>query len=284
LGESPGATRRPARGAYASLPRGNHPAGHDTRSGWAVGNTRRRLTTVYGGAAVANRIVHVRLAAPAERIAALHRFYGDTLGLPVHETPAGLSVQAGAARIDLERAPGEPFYHVALLVPGDRFEAARDWLGERAKLLPDARGEVDFDFSFWDACACYCADPAGTILELIAHRGIGERGARGAFGAAEVLGVSEVGLVGPDLRAMGAAVAGEAAMPIWDGSADRERGLAFAGERAHTLILASEGRGWLPTGRPAEVHPVDISVEGERALDVAIPGTPHRVRRVVAGR
>lgn len=26
-----------------------------------------------------------------------------------------------------------------------------------------------FDFNNWDALACYCLDPAGNILELIAH-------------------------------------------------------------------------------------------------------------------
>ena len=32
--------------------------------------------------------------------------------------------------------------------------------------------------------------------------------------------------------------------------------LGFVGERGRVLILADEGRGWLPTGRPAEGYPV----------------------------
>jgi hypothetical protein len=32
--------------------------------------------------------------------------------------------------------------------------------------------------------------------------------------------------------------------------------------RARTLIVVPPGRPWLPTGRPAEVHPADVVVAG----------------------
>lgn len=55
------------------------------------------------------------------------------------------------------RAHLRRFYHSAVLVPGDRFDAALTWLRERV------------DLGFWDARACYCHDPAGNIVEPIAH-------------------------------------------------------------------------------------------------------------------
>ena len=74
--------------------------------------------------------------------------------------------------------------------------------GSGFELLPrPGSGELVFDFSFWDALACYFRDPAGSIVELIAHRGLGERGTRGAFSGEELLGLSEVGLVG-DMASM----------------------------------------------------------------------------------
>ena len=86
--------------------------------------------------------------------------------------------------LELRAAAGAPFYHFALLVPGDRFDAALAWARERVELLPDREtGEVVFDFTNWDARAVYFHDPAGNIVELIAHRGIGEGGVTGPFAA-----------------------------------------------------------------------------------------------------
>ena len=41
-----------------------------------------------------------------------------------------------------------------------------------------------------------------------------------------------------------------------------EERLAFVGEKARTLILCRAGRPWLPTGRPAEAHPVEVVLVG----------------------
>jgi hypothetical protein len=51
-----------------------------------------------------------------------------------------------------------------------------------------------------------------------------------------------------------------AGLALWSGSL--ESGLAFVGERARTLILAPEGRPWLPTGRPAEAHDLEVVLTG----------------------
>jgi hypothetical protein len=228
------------------------------------------------------RIVDLHLAVGADVQTAVEDFLCRGLGLPAADAAAGeFAVQVGASRVSFAGARGAPFYHLALLVPGDRFAAARDWLADAAPLLPEAAtGETTFDFSFWNALACYCEDPAGTILELIAHRGIGEQGRTGPFSAGELLGVSEIGLVGTDTRAMAEALARDAGIAVWDGTVDAPGRLAFAGEQAHTLILAPAGRGWLPTGRPAEMHAVDAAIEGDEPAVAALPGTPHRVRRV----
>ena len=45
------------------------------------------------------------------------------------------------------------------------------------------------------------------------------------------------------------------------GTVDEPGRLAFVGERGRTFILAPPGRGWVPTGRPAEPHPVEAVLE-----------------------
>jgi hypothetical protein len=189
----------------------------------------------------------VTLAGPA----GLTEFYGDVLELPVD----GEAVVVGETRLRLRVEDRGAFYHFALLVPGDRFEAALAWAGDRVELLGDI-----FDFDFWDARAVYFHDPAGSIVELIAHHGLDENGRSGDFAAEELVGFSELGIVGEPrellrrLETVG--------LQLWDGSAEGEDSLAFVGEKGRTLILASPGRGWLPTGRPAEPHPVAATFAG----------------------
>ena len=183
----------------------------------------------------AMRFVEVTLAAPAGLLPELEAFYR---GMTSETT------------LRFRAACGDPFYHFALLVPGDRFDAAHAWADERFELV----GGV-FEFENWDARAVYFLDPAGNIVELIAHRGLEENGRTGEFDGGEIVGFSELGLVGERaerLRTLG--------LLLWAGTIDDPERLAFVGEKGRTLILAEEGRGWLPTGRPAEAHPVEFKL------------------------
>jgi hypothetical protein len=215
------------------------------------------------------RFAEVTLAAPLD----LRDFYGGELGL----TLDGDAIVVGETRLRFNAEEGGAFYHFALLVPGDRFDAALAWAKERVELLGDV-----FDFEAWDARAVYFHDPAGSIgvgstepsesagagfagagagniVELIAHHGLEENSRSGRFAAEELVGFSELGLVGDQplllqqLEAVG--------LELWDGTIEEPDRLAFVGERGRTFILAPSGRGWLPTGRPAEPHPVEARVE-----------------------
>ena len=122
--------------------------------------------------------LYVRVHAPAPLLLELAEFYGSHLGLRVAKPKAGgVAVEVGETALELLPVSGTPFYHFALLAPGNRFEALLDWEGR----------------------------------------------------------------------------------------------LAFVGEKARTLILCRAGHPWLPTGRPAEAHPVEVVLsgrpEGEVPLD-----------------
>ncbi len=219
------------------------------------------------------RFLRVRLEAAASRTPDLADFYSDRLGLrPTKPNGGGLAIDVGGSVLEFRAAPGSPFYHVALLGPGNRFEAMLEWAREGTDLLPDGKtGDVVFDFPHWDAQACYFHDPAGNIVELIAHRAFGATGATGTFTAGELLGISEIGLVG-DPPAVAGALERELGLEVWSGSVTGERSLAFVGEQARTLILCRPGRPWLPTGRPAEAHPVEVVLAGEAAGEVSLAG------------
>ena len=222
----------------------------------------------------------VQLEAPAGTATDLRSFYLDLLGLEGvdGEDQDLVDIRVGASLLRFSRAPARamPFYHFAFLIPGNRFDAAHAWLRARVPLLPDQEaGETVFDFDAWEALACYCLDPVGNIVELIAHRGLAHGAAEGGFSGRELVGLSEVGLVVTDKQEAAAVLARELDLHVWDGEIDNPVRLAFVGERGRTLILCPSGRGWLPTGRPAEMHPVTLVVSGPRDEEVQIAGTPH---------
>ncbi|HEU5215357.1 MAG TPA: hypothetical protein VFU30_07440 [Gaiellaceae bacterium] len=196
------------------------------------------------------RFEEVTLGGPPE----LADFYADVLELP----RAGDAIRIGETTLRFAPQDGEPFYHFAFLLPGDRFDAALTWAQARVELLGDV-----FDSDAWDSRAVYFHDPAGNIVELIAHHGREENGRRsGGFDAQELVGFSELGIVGdrPELLRRLEAVG----LELWDGTVEAESRLAFVGEQGRTLILAPPGRGWMPTGRPAEPYPVELVLELDR--------------------
>src|SRR5262245_25024308 len=219
------------------------------------------------------RFRRVQLQAPPGRLDVLADFYVDRLGFDCDADGATI----GETQLVFRGGAGEPFYHFAILVPGNRFDAALDWIRGRAELLPDAEsGEVVFDFDNWDALASYFHDPAGNIVELIAHRGVAESQVDDPFTAAELVGISELGLVG-EKRELAAAL-GELGLEHWAGDLDAEERLAFVGEKARTLILSSPGRGWLPTGRPAEAHACEVELSGTSEGEALFDGGRYRIR------
>jgi len=207
-------------------------------------------------------------------LADVNDFYAKRLGVDPAADGSGFAV--GISDLVFHGDAGTPFYHFALLVPGDRFDAALAWARELVELLPG--GDIDdvvFDFDSWSAHAVYFLDPAGNIVELIAHHGLSEGGASGAFDPSELLGVSEVGLVGDPIEiASGLERIG---LRLWDGALLPGR-LAFFGERGRTFIVTAAEHGWLPTDRPAKQHPVDVVIAGLPAGEVTASG--HRIRSI----
>ncbi len=203
-------------------------------------------------------ITGLQLETAASALGSMAAFYGD-LGLDVSlEGETSLSLRVGDARLQFTAANGEPFYHFALLVPGDRFDAAYAWATERIALLDGPGGSRIVDFADWQAKALYLLDPAGNIVELIAHSGVekAQRPAGTPFDPDELLGISEAAIIAEDLPQITRGICEHTGLELWDG--DPATGIAFVGRRAHTLVLSAAGRGLLPTRRPGETHPMTI--------------------------
>lgn len=222
------------------------------------------------------RIAHATLA--VHGAAPALAFYG-ALGLAVDA--ATVAVGEGALElVEHPRATSAPTHHVALRVAHDRLGAAATWLAAAAPLLPhDGATRVRWDF--WDAEAVYCHDPAGTILELIAFRGLPASGRSGPFRADELLGLAEVGLPVDDVLATAAALA-PLGVTAWDGEPDA--GFAALGARGATLIAVPRGRGWFPTGAIADAPPRRVVLAGGDATgEVDVGGGAVLVRPLAGG-
>ena len=197
------------------------------------------------------RFAEVTLAGPV----GLTGFYDDVFGLPLE----GDAILVGESRLRFTHREGSPFYHFAFLVPGDRFDAALAWAEQRVELLTDEDETRIFVGDEWSSSAAYFHDPAGNIAELIAHHALEENGRTGDFAADELVGLSELGLVGDRPALLGRLES--IGLGLFRGTVDEPGRLAFVGERGRTFILAPPGRGWVPTGRPAEPHPVEAVLE-----------------------
>jgi catechol 2,3-dioxygenase-like lactoylglutathione lyase family enzyme len=226
----------------------------------------------YGRRMTSIEIAELALEAPAHLLGELASFYGGALGLPI-ELEGQLRVRVGATSVIVAPAPAgdAPFYHIALRVPDGRFGAALDWLAARAEVLTDPDSD-DREFAFVDddSLACYFHDPAGTIVELISYGGLDPGFGRGAFAPGELLGRAEVGVVVADTRGAADALRTRLGLEVWAGVVGEPDRLAFVGRRGASLILAPQGRGWLPLRRPAVAAPLSVLVAGSRRADAPV--------------
>jgi catechol-2,3-dioxygenase len=202
------------------------------------------------------------------------RFFNERLGLrAIDDDASGTCIQAGRTAIRLDQAhpgaAGQSFYHLAFNIPENKLEAAIDWMAGRAELLPieGANGPIA-DFTSWNAHAIYFLDPAGNILELIARHGLANA-APGPFASRDILCVSEVGIVTPDVPQTAAQIRATFNLKSY-GSPSRE--FEAIGDEQGLFIVVQAGRPWFPGRvRPAEIHPMAITIRGAAPGELAIP-------------
>ena len=238
-----------------------------------------------GGAVIAQdtdrapvRLRRLQLKAPDLKAQAA--FYRDVLRLPVEASADRVVVTAGYSEIEFRQAaPGEkPFYHFAFTIPENQLENAMVWLEPRCAIanIKKSRRKT-IQFRNWDAEACYFFDPAGNILEFIAHRPL-KNGTSAAFSEAQILHVSEIGLVAPDVPATEAKVGEVLGLTPYRGSSEN---FAPLGGVNGLLIVVPENRVWLPTTDVhAAVFDTGIVAEGVDS-DLMWEGLPYRVKRSV---
>jgi catechol-2,3-dioxygenase len=224
------------------------------------------------------RITQLRLY--TANVGLLRQFYVDLLGMVlIEETPSSIALQAGETRLIFERDEqgGGPFYHFAFNIPENQLAAAKDWLAQRGVALSQASPD-DWHSTSWNAHAVYFYDPAGNIVECIARHTL-RNAAAGAFAAAKIACVSEIGLVVDDVPEMVRALQAALDLPIYQ---DMQENFAPLGDEHGLFIVVRRGRTWLASNRRADVFPTAIKLLGERSLRYHAPQAPYSIEAAQA--
>ena len=210
---------------------------------------------------------HLRLR--SNRIPEQAKYYRDVLRVPVEQSGSeSLRVTLGSSTLefvsdaDYER----PFYHVAFTIPENQLDNAIAWLEPRCPIIPlSPRGDKIMNFRHWNAHSIFFYDPAGNILEFIAHHDL-ENKAASAFDESQIAYISEIGVVVPEVRDFEGEMKGRFGLSPY-----RNTSPVFSaiGDIGGLLITVKKGRTWLPyNGVGSEVFPTDVTLSGMEA-----PGT-----------
>jgi catechol-2,3-dioxygenase len=204
------------------------------------------------------------------QLEAVSAFYRDVLGLTCAARTGKVEVYAGYTRLTFEQtrqaeasAIHSP-YHFAFNIPENQFDGAKTWLAQRVPLIQDRNGEDTFDFLRWNAHACYCYDPDGNIVELIARHSL-DSASTATFSARSILGVSEIGMVSDDVRGSVHQLCQKYGLGVYDGAGNEQ--FAAVGNEQGLFIVVKRGREWYPdTGKLASSSRFTLAFEWQGTM------------------
>ncbi len=206
-------------------------------------------------------------------------FYHTTLGLPLlAEMTASFTLKAGATRLRFQEVQQDVLYHVAFTIPRNTFTEAKSWLRKHVSLLRK-KSEDEFFFATLNAQSLYFCDAANTILELIVHYDLDHETEK-AFGPAQVLHVSEIGLSVEDVFAQVSLLKEKLDIEPYGGLVSEE--FAFMGDIHGQLVVVKIGRPWQPAETLlAAVAPLQLTMSGKPEQQVQLSPYPYTITVVL---
>jgi catechol-2,3-dioxygenase len=242
------------------------------------GNTLAALSDSTPDAAPADGILRLRLQ--TTKLDDLRRFYTATLGLTLADDSKGsITVAAGRTRLTFTAAAlGAAYYHFAFNIPENKLAASKAWLRSRVDLVKRADGSDEYHFVSWNAHSVYFLDPAGNILEFIARHNL-KNAAGGEFSPADILYVSEIGVVVDDVPGAAARAKASLGLEVFPRpSTELSEQFAAVGDDHRLLILVKRGRRWLGAeDKAAAVFPLHAVLHGDGDRQLTLPDFPYEL-------
>ncbi|MFD1885882.1 hypothetical protein [Paenibacillus wenxiniae] len=198
-------------------------------------------------------------------------FYTKVLGEDhVHQQADAFTITLKESQIQFRTAAGEtnPFYHVAINIAANHFQAAKTWLSRFGELLTE-NGSDQAYFKFLDAYSCYIEDPAGNIIELIARQQAAPV-LDVPFSPAQLLSIGEINITTHDVQ-QAALLLKQASLPV-ELDQMETTGLNFVGEQDMFLLLGPVGRRWFFSKQVSVIYPLHIEWSTGASLSVLDTG------------
>ncbi|GEK34591.1 VOC family protein [Kurthia sibirica] len=215
-----------------------------------------------------------KIVLETKKIKQLVSFYKDVLGVKIiAQSSTFFAMEIGQTIVEFiaTQAPEEPYYHVAINIPSNKFAEAKQWAKQLVELTwEDGQDEIIFDS--WHAKSCYFDDPAGNIIELISKEKL-NRPSFETFSAQSFIDVSEIGLIVTDVEKVGKQLIAEGILRNDEGEISMSNlnfmGLSSVGVY---LILSKPGRRWIFSTKKSAVYPLSITLDNNRIIDVLQDG------------
>jgi catechol 2,3-dioxygenase-like lactoylglutathione lyase family enzyme len=203
---------------------------------------------------------------------AAREFYGEIFGLKEEIVPGeALSFNVGNSILSFKESPKglNPFYHLAFQIPPNLFEDAYAWIDKRCEILPYSPSSVIADFTGWNAKAFYFHDNQQNILEFISHFDHNDSSEL-VFTPQVIKDVHEIGIVTDNVEEFCDELNRKSQIPYFH-KGPRQKEFIVMGDSEGMLIVTRQNRGWLPTLRPAEKYPVELSlVHSGRLMNLSL--------------
>lgn len=198
----------------------------------------------------------------------MKNFYCNTLLMPlIKEDSNSFTVQSGNTLLHFRKTDKQPFYHFALKIQAKSFLCMLKRIEQSGNILTKNNEDPIIPSEFWkESNRFYFTDPDQNIVEIISDQQISEGDLWGR--------VCEIGLPSKNVEAMSKFL-----RPIHNEFNAESKLFQFYGDYLGVFVLVIDSRNWFPTSRPAEIHEVEIVLEGKTPLTLQHAEFPYKIRQ-----
>jgi hypothetical protein len=217
----------------------------------------------------------------------MKHFYLEQLGFSLkHESNDSFTIFAGRTELTFTQDDSvtNRYYHFAMDIPHNQIEEAQAWLWQKGCHPLDTTSEADSTkrkiifFENINAHSIYFMDPQGNVLEFIARKNLNNASNK-SFDALSIINISEIGFgLNQDVNVSIKRLSSQFGVTPF-GTGDGKI-FQILGDDHGTFILSDTSRAWFPTSRSVEIHPIHMTIEGEKPSKFQLTPYPYYIETV----